>query len=76
MRLFMFAVMFSFLYASDAYPRTWYVRTDGTGDAPTIQAALDSAQAGDTVLVGSGIHQVENMLLYQMNCLIGRCICA
>ncbi len=63
MRLFMFALMFSLLYASDAYSRTWYVRTDGTGDAPTIQAALDSAQAGDTVLVGSGTHEVEDWLI-------------
>ncbi len=67
MRLFMLAVMFSLLYASDAYSRTWYVRTDGTGDAPTIQAALDSAQAGDTVLVGSGTHEVEYMLLCSSN---------
>jgi hypothetical protein len=36
--------------------RTWYVNISGTGDAPTIAAALDSAVAGDTVLVGPGTY--------------------
>jgi hypothetical protein len=34
--------------------RDWYVAPDGTGDAPTIQAAVDSAAAGDVVLLASG----------------------
>ncbi len=34
--------------------RTWYVNEAGTGDAPTIRAAMDSAAYGDTVLVGPG----------------------
>ena len=34
--------------------RTWYVNEAGTGDAPTIPAAMDSAAYGDTVLVGPG----------------------
>jgi hypothetical protein len=38
---------------------TWYIRADGTGDAPTIEAGADSAVAGDTVLVGPGTHLVE-----------------
>jgi len=36
------------------HARTWHVTSDGTGDAPTIQAGIDSAQAGDEVLVGPG----------------------
>jgi hypothetical protein len=34
--------------------RTWRVHADGSGDAVTIQAALDSARAGDEVLVSAG----------------------
>ena len=34
--------------------RTWYILPDGTGDAPTIQAGVDSAVAGDTILLASG----------------------
>jgi hypothetical protein len=35
-------------------PRTWVVRVDGTGDAPTVQAGIDSASHGDEVLVYPG----------------------
>ena len=51
----------SCLLAGAAAPRTWRVRTDGSGDAQRIEAAIDSASAGDTVLVGPGIY-VENTL--------------
>jgi hypothetical protein len=37
--------------------RTWSVFLDGSGDAPTIQAAIDSAQSGDVVLVGPGSYE-------------------
>jgi hypothetical protein len=40
--------------------RTWYVRVDGTGDAPTIQAAVDSAQDADEVLVAAGTYTWTN----------------
>jgi hypothetical protein len=35
--------------------RDWYVTPGGTGDAATIQAGIDSASAGDTVVLASGI---------------------
>lgn len=44
---------------SSADARTWYVAVDGSGDAPTIQAAVDSAVAGDSVLVGPGTYVLE-----------------
>jgi len=42
-----------------AHGRTWYVNIAGTGDAPTIAAAMDSAAAGDSVVVGPGHYETE-----------------
>ena len=39
---------------------TWYVKLDGTGDAPTIQAAIDIAKSGDVVLVAPGQYTWAN----------------
>jgi len=39
--------------------RTWYVLPDSTGDAPTINAALDSSAEDDTILVGPGTYYGE-----------------
>ncbi len=36
--------------------RTWVVHPDGSGDAPTLQAASDSSAVGDTLLATSGEH--------------------
>ena len=38
--------------------RTWYVAADGSGDAPTIEAAVDSSDANDVILVGSGTFDI------------------
>src|SRR5262245_31917411 len=48
--------LFVVLAASDAGARTWLVGPDGSGDAPTIQAAFDSAVAGDQVVLAPGTY--------------------
>lgn len=40
--------------ASSVLARTWHILPDGTGDAPTIQAAMDSSAAADTVSLACG----------------------
>lgn len=42
------------LLATTAQSRTWRVNTAGTGDAPTLYAAMDSVAAFDVVLVEAG----------------------
>jgi predicted outer membrane repeat protein len=44
--------------ATDA--RTWNVRVDGTGDVPTIQAAIEVADSGDVILVAPGRYTWAN----------------
>jgi len=41
--------------ATIAEAANWYVKQDGTGAAPTIQAGIDSAATGDTVLLAAGV---------------------
>jgi hypothetical protein len=36
--------------------RTWRIEDDGTGDAPTIQAGIDSAASGDTLMLADGVY--------------------
>jgi len=43
------------LSACPAVCRTWHVNPDGSGDAPTIQAAIDSASGGDIILLANGV---------------------
>ncbi len=57
MKWLLFACVLAILLAwGMASARTWYIRPDGTGDAPTIEAGVDSAGGGDTVLVACGTY--------------------
>ncbi len=42
------------VWAAGAASETWLVTPDGTGDAPTIQAAVDSCEDGDSVELADG----------------------
>ena len=53
-------ILFIFCYGQTASAETWHVTIDGLGDVPTIQAAIDSAAADDTVLVGPGHYTWSN----------------
>jgi len=48
------------LIASRADARTWSIYPDGSGDAPTIQAGIDSATTGDSLLISPGVYD-ENL---------------
>jgi len=51
-------VMVLLAASGNATARTWYIAADGSGDAPTIDAAIDSTVSGDVILVGPGTHAV------------------
>ncbi len=44
-----------FLWTSTATTATYVVRPDGTGDFPTIQAAIEAATHGDTIELTTGV---------------------
>jgi hypothetical protein len=50
------------IMASVSEARTWRVNTAGTGDAPTLHAAMDSAAALDVVLVEAGEYALTSTL--------------
>jgi len=51
------------LVASSADARTWYVQPDGSGDAPTIAAAVDSCAPGDSVFIFDGVYDETQIIL-------------
>jgi len=54
--IILFSVMV-FLYPKTVEAETWYVKPDSTGQVINIQAGIDSAAAGDTVLVAPGTYE-------------------
>lgn len=58
-----FVALATLALAVPAASRTWDVHPDGSGAAPTIAAAFDSAAAGDTVRVACGTYFEHSLLL-------------
>ena len=54
--VFLAVLLLVLFIATRLESRTWHINPAGTGDAPTIQAGVDSAVALDTVLVGPGTY--------------------
>ena len=48
-------VIFFLISFTPAFAAEYLVKPDGTGDYPTIQAAIDAATAGDTILLADGV---------------------
>lgn len=47
-------------FALPASGKTWRIRVDGSGDAPTIAAAVAASSDGDSILVGPGTYTWTN----------------
>jgi hypothetical protein len=56
-------LLFSLVDVSEA--REWHVFPDSTGDAPFLQAAVDSASDGDVIHLAAGVHSGDNVVVRQ-----------
>jgi hypothetical protein len=54
MRWFFWLLVLLLALPTRSFARTWHVLADGTGDAPSVRAAVDRAAIGDTIVVGPG----------------------
>lgn len=54
---------FSLVVSGAARTNTWHVYSDGSGDAPTITAAVDSASAGDQIFVYQGEYREHDIVV-------------
>jgi hypothetical protein len=48
------------VFPCPGFSHTWHVKVDGSGDVPTIQAAIDAAGMDDSILVGPGTYSWTN----------------
>ena len=51
------------IISGKADARIWHIQPDGTGDAPTIDAAIDSSVAGDVIELACGIYHEEGLVI-------------
>jgi len=63
-------VPFFLLIPTASQARTWHVKQDGTGDCTTIQACINLASDGDSILVGPGTYR-ENLVVTVPLVLVG-----
>jgi predicted outer membrane repeat protein len=54
-RLLLIWFVSAVLITTSAAGRTWYIKPDGTGDAATIQAGIDTASTNDEVVLTDGV---------------------
>ncbi len=54
-RLMLVVVVAVIAFSVPASARVWQISPDGTGDAPTIKAGIDSAANGDILLLADGV---------------------
>lgn len=71
MRAAVAALVLTVAVSADAPARTWNIHPDGSGDAPTIQAAADAAAPGDSILAHPGTYAEQVTVDVDQICLIG-----